>query len=133
MIWPARCAWALACSSAGENGAVDRTGRIALDHVQRAGGVAGNRGQRLVQFMRQHGGDFAHGRHARRCLQLFLLLAIQFFDALAVGDVEDGAHPAGLLAVVVDQRRFEDQYRYALAVGALEEGLELRRHFARQY
>jgi hypothetical protein len=117
-----------------QDAAIDRIAAAlgAPEHIERAGGVAGDRRQRLVQFMRQHRGDLAHRRQARRGLQLFVLLAVQFFDALAVRDVEDGTHPAGLLAVLVDQRRFKHQHRHAFAVGTLEEGLELRRRLARQ-
>ena len=104
----------------------------AADQIQRARGVAGNGRQRLVQFMRQHRGQLAHGGQARTRLQLFLLLAIQFFDPLAVRNVEHGAHPACLLAVLVHQRRFEDQHGHARAVGALEIGFKLRRGIASQ-
>ena len=65
-------------------------------------------------------------------MQLFLLLAVQFLDALAVRDVEHGAHPARLLAILVHQRRLEDQHGHARAVRALEIGLELRRGVACQ-
>ena len=82
--------------------------------------------------MRQHRRQFAHGGQARTRLQFFLLLAIQFFDPLAVRDVEHGTHPARLLAVLVHQRRLEDQHGHARAVRALEIGFELRRGVARQ-
>ena len=121
-----------------QHAGVDRGARTvavarACQDVQCAGRVAGDGGQRLVQFVRQHRRDLAHRGQARARLQLFLLLAIQFLGALAVGDVEDGAHPARVAAVDVDQRRLEHEHGHAHAVRALEHGLELRRGLARQH
>ncbi len=83
--------------------------------------------------MRQHGRDLAHGGQARAGVELLLLLARQFLGVLAVGNVEDRAHPAGVAALAVDQGRLEDQHRQALPVRAQEDGLELGRDVAGQH
>ena len=98
---------------------------IGLVHqVQRAAGIAGNGRQRLVQLVAQQRGHLADGGQPRGGLQPFLLLARQVLDAALRADVEHGAHPAGVLALAVDQRRFIDHDREALAVLAHEQCFE---------
>ena len=58
---------------------VESAGR---QEVQATRVVAGDRRQRLVQFVRQRRRHFAHGYQARGELQLFLLLARQFLLSL---------------------------------------------------
>src|SRR2546427_3673563 len=56
-----------------------------------------------------------------RGLQALLRGARDLFHALLLADVDEGAHPARVLALGVDQRRLEDQHRNACAVLAHED------------
>ncbi len=77
--------------------------------------------------MGEGGRDFAHGGQPRAGLELFLLAPVQFLETLAVGDVEDGSHPARLPAALVHQRRLVDEHRKARIVAAPENRLEALR------
>ncbi len=72
---------------------------VALQQVQRAGCVARDRRQRLVQFVAQQRRHLADGGEPRGGLQPLLLLARQLLDPALVADVECRAHPAGLAAL----------------------------------
>jgi hypothetical protein len=69
-----------------------------LQQVHGAGGIAGNRGQRLVQFVAHQRGHLADRRQPRRGLQPLLAGARKFLHAALLADVQEGAHPAGLQA-----------------------------------
>ena len=58
-----------------------------LHALDAAGAVVGDRRQRLVEFVRQRRGHFAHGDQARGLFRALLLLQRHFVDLLAVGDV----------------------------------------------
>ena len=107
-------------------GLVERRRLVAsgrIQQVERARGVAGDRRQRLVELVAEQRGHLAHHGQARRGLQAVLLLARQFFDAALRTEVEHGAHPAGVAALAVDQRRLVDHDREALAALAHEDSL----------
>ena len=91
--------------------------------VQRAGGIAGNGRQRLVQFMAEQRGHFAHAGQAGGGLQPLLLLARHVFGAALGRQIQHRAHPAGVAAGAVHQRRLIDDDRKAFARLAQELGL----------
>ena len=101
-----------------------------FQQIQRAVGVAGNRGQWLVQLVAEQGGHFAHCGQSGGGLQTFLTGARELFDLALFADVDHRAHPAGLLTLHADQRRFDDQHRKARAVLAHEHRFET---FTRRY
>ena len=94
---PARSACsAMRCDGLAQHRGACRRRGCPSQQVQRAGGVAGDRRQRLVQLVAQQRGHLAHGGQPRRGLQPLLLLARQLLDAALLADVEHRAHPAGL-------------------------------------
>jgi hypothetical protein len=100
MTRPARSACSAMRSSAWRSiGTAPCAGVGLVQQVQRAGGVAGDGGQRLVQLVAQQRGHLAHRGQPRAGLQPLLLLARQLLDAALRADVEHGAHPAGVAAL----------------------------------
>ena len=90
--------------------------RLIVQKVQRAGGITGNRSQRLVQLMTHQRGHLTNHCKSRRRLEAVLAGARQLFGTALFADIQDGAHPAGVLADSVDQRRLHDQHREARTV-----------------
>ena len=95
-----------------------------FEQIERAARIAGNRRERLRKFVAQQRGHLADGRESGAGLQPLLAGARQFFDATLLADIDEGAHPAGLHALCVEQRRLEDQHRKARAVLAHEDRFE---------
>ena len=122
MIRPARCAcWAVFRSASSSS---SRGGAPALEQVQAPGRVARDRGERLVQLVRDGRGHLADGDEARGRGELLLLLPHELARALALGDVEHRAHPAGLAPLGVDERRLVDERVEPLAVAPHEPHLD---------
>ena len=70
--------------------------------------------------MAEQRGHLAHGGKAGRGLQPLLGGARDLLHAALLADVDEGAHPARVLALGVDQRRLEDQHGKTRAVLAHE-------------
>ena len=87
-----------------------------LQRAQDAAVVAGDRGQRLVELVRQRGGDLAQRGQAGLVRHGLGLMAFALLQALALGDVDDRTHPADLPAAGVDQRRLEHHHVEGVAV-----------------
>ena len=105
-----------------------------FEQVERAIGITGDGGQRLVQLVAEQGGHLAHGGQSGRGLKALLAGPREFFDAPLFADVDYRAHPAGLLALHADERCLDDQHLKACAVSPHEDRLEAftRRRIARQ-
>ena len=77
-------------------------GGLRVDRLDAALGVIGDRRQRLVQFVRQPGGDFAHRADPRDVRQLGLLHSGSLLGAAALGNVHQRSHHPHGLAVGID-------------------------------
>ena len=101
MICPARSAWRDGLLQRGDQ--VVLVDRVALDARHHAVAVVGDRGQRLVQFVRHRRRHLAHRHQAARHLRLLGLARGQRFGVAARGDVGGDQHlrqpPVGPLQV----------------------------------
>ena len=73
--------------------------------------------------MAEQRSHLADHRQPGRGLQPVLAGARNFFNAALLAHIKNRAHPAGVLAYGIDQRRFHDQHRKPRAVATHEHGL----------
>ena len=91
-------------------------GIVMGQQIEGAGGVAGYRGQGLIDFMAQERGHLSHRGEVGRCLQPFLRGARLRLDASLRTHVQHRAHPALVPALRIKQRGFENEHIQARAV-----------------
>ena len=109
-------------------------GRGMFQQVDGAVGVAGDGGQRLVEFVAEQRGHLADRGQPCGGLQTLLRGTGQLLDPAPLADVQERAHPARVLALGIDERGLDDQHGKPRAVLAHELGLKplARRHRARK-
>ena len=105
-----------------------------FQQVDGAVGVAGDGGQRLVEFVAEQRGHLADRGQPCGGLQTLLRGTGQLLDPAPLADVQERAHPARVLALGIDERGLDDQHGKPRAVLAHELGLKplARRHRARK-
>jgi len=95
---------------------------LTRQRIEHPGVVAGDHRQRLVQLVRQRGSNLPQHRQPRVVRHGLHLPALALFHLLALGDVEDGRHPADLLPLGIHQRRLEDHHIHDPPIPVLPAG-----------
>src|SRR6267378_6817793 len=89
--------------SGGSRAGLFNVGRVAGEPAQAGAGVGAGGGNRLLHFVREGGGQLAHGGHAADARQIFLGFAQRLRSTLALLDVDSGSVPLNDVAEVIAQ------------------------------
>src|SRR5882762_10077346 len=106
-------------SGGGRAGLFD-VGRVAGEPAQAGAGVGAGGGNRLLHFVREGGGQLAHGGHAADARQIFLGFAQRLRSTLALLDVDSGSVPLNDVAEVIAQGHGAGQPPAIIAVRPAE-------------